>query len=162
MIHSPKRIVSYEGLGLNTAKDMEFLTDTLAIGTETWSKLETPWQEGETIIANEGYVWRTRWEAGKPYLVTKFYNATGEEVGIYCDVARPVERIAGGFAFDDLYLDVWQVPGNPPVLLDEDELAEALEAGYINQTDADVAFATARQLLAILGSGTIQLDSLNS
>jgi|GEM_PF-2565806 len=154
MIHSPKRISSSGGLGLNTKKELEFLSDTLAIGRETWGKLAVPWQEGGTIIAEEGYVWHTRWEAGKPYIITQFCNASGQEVGVYCDVAKPVQRVTDGFEFDDLYLDVWRVPGEKPVVLDEDELAEALVAGYVTQKEVDEAYLVVRELLAILGSDT--------
>jgi predicted RNA-binding protein associated with RNAse of E/G family len=162
MIHTPKRISSSGGLGLNTKKELEFLSDTLAIGRETWGKLDAPWQESGTIIAEEGYVWLTRWEANKPYIITKFYNANGQEVGTYCDIAKPLRRTADGFEFDDLYLDVWRIPGEKPVLLDEDELAEALAAKYVTQQEADAAYVAVNELLAILDSDIVQLHSLNS
>lgn len=162
MIHPPKRILSYEGLGLNTVKEMQFLSDSLAIGREVWGKLEMPWQEGDVIIADEGYQWQTRWEVGRPYIITKFYDIRSREIGTYCDVARPVERLPNGFAFDDLYLDVWQPFGEKAVLLDEDELAQALGTGHITQAEAEAAYVASSELLAILNSGTIHLDSLYS
>lgn len=150
-VHPPKYISSSEGLGVNTMKRLEFLSENIAIGTEVWQELPTPWREGETIIAKCGYRWITKWEAGKPYIITKFYDAQENLVGIYCDASRPVQKIAGGFAFDDLYLDVWQVPGEKPVILDEDELEAAVQAGFIKQSEAISARETAallRQKLA--------------
>src|SRR5687768_7395395 len=132
-LHPPKHISSIEGLGLNTIKQLDYKDDNKAVATETWGKLEKSWSESGTIIAEEGYKWVTDWEAGRPYIVTKFLDEKGEITGVYCDISRPVERVEGGFTFDDLYLDVWMVPGQEPVILDEDELKEAVEAEYITQ-----------------------------
>lgn len=149
-IHQPKLISSIEGLGINTTKQMNFLSDTIGIGTEVWGNLEKPWREGDTIIAEPGYKWLTRWEVGKPYVVNKFYDEVGKHIGTYCDVARPVRRIDGGFEFDDLYLDVWQAAGKDPAILDEDELAEALLAGYVTIKEAEEAKLTATKLVQML------------
>lgn len=145
-LHPPKHISSTEGLGLNTTKHLEFKGENKAVGTETWGELETPWMESGTIIAEPGYTWVTRWEAGKPYIITKFLNAEGELAGVYCDISRPVEREEDGFTFDDMYLDVWMVPGQEPVILDEDELKEAVQSGYITQAEAERALEVALAL----------------
>lgn len=118
----------------------------MAMGTEIWGKIPEPWTESGAIIADQGYKWVTRWEAGKPYIITKFFDEKGELVGVYCDVSRPVKRVEGGFAFDDLYLDVWMVPGREPIILDEDELKAAIAARYVTQAEADHAMRVARAL----------------
>lgn len=148
-LHPPKHISSTEGLGLNTQKSLEHLSDTVAIGTEGWGALETPWQQDDVIIALPGYIWRTRWEVGKPYVITKFLNQDGNLVGVYCDICRPVTKTDEGFAFDDLYLDVWQVPGKAPALLDEDELEEAVAAGYISTEEARQAHENASTVIKL-------------
>ena len=157
-LHPPKRISSSEGLGLNTVKKLEFVSDSLAFGTETWGELEKPWQQDDTIIALPGYLWRTRWEAGKSYIINKYLNKDGDLVGIYCDICRPVEKIGNGFEFDDLYLDVWQIPGTDPVILDEDELAEAVKAGYITAKEAEWTKNEAAKVVKLL---LTQPDLLN-
>jgi predicted RNA-binding protein associated with RNAse of E/G family len=149
-LHRPRLISSIEGLGLNTTKTMQYLTDDLAIGTEIWDTLEKPWQEGEIIIAQPGYKWVTRWETGKPYIINKFYDDKDNFIAFYCDVARPVRRIDGGFEFDDLYLDIWQPVGQPALILDDDELQDAVEAGYVTQTEANEAQAIGKQLEQML------------
>lgn len=149
-LHRPKLISSIEGLGLNTTKSMKYRSKTVAIGTEVWNELEKPWQEGEIVIARPGYKWVTRWEAGKPYIINKFYDVTGNLIGTYCDVARPVRLIESGFEFDDLYLDVWQAEGKPISILDEDELQEALGAGFITKSEADEAQRVAEELVELL------------
>lgn len=145
-IHPPKHISSTEGIGFNTIKDIDFKDENTAVGTETWQPLEKPWAEGDTIIAEAGYKWVTKWEVGKSYVITKFFNTQNILVGIYCDISRPVEKIEGGFMFDDLYLDVWQVPGQDPTILDEDELKEAVDAGYVTQEEAERATEVALKL----------------
>lgn len=149
-LHRPRLISSIEGLGLNTAKSMEYKSKTVAIGTEVWNELEKPWKEGDTIIARPGYKWVTRWEAEKPYIINKFYDDSDNLIGIYCDVARPIRLIEGGFEFDDLYLDVWQATGEPIKILDEDELQDALQAGYITMSEADEAQRVAEELVKLL------------
>lgn len=149
-LHPPKRISSTEGLGLNTKKHMDYVSNTLAFGTEIWSELEKPWQQDNTIIALPGYVWRTRWEVGKPYIINKYLDDKRKLIGIYCDINRPVEKTKDGFAFDDLYLDVWQIPGSKPVVLDEDELEEAVKAGYISKKEAGWAHKEALKVMELL------------
>lgn len=149
-LHPPKRISSGEGLGLNTKKKLDFVNETLAFGTETWGDLEKPWQQDDTIIALPGFVWRTRWEVGKPYIINKYLNERGELVGIYCDICRPVEKEGDGFAFDDLYLDVWQIPGEEPTILDEDELVESVRAGFLSEEEANTTREIAVQIKELL------------
>jgi predicted RNA-binding protein associated with RNAse of E/G family len=149
-IHPPTRISSIKGLGLNTSKTMKHETDNFAVGTEIWGELEKPWRQGETIIALPGYKWVTQWEVGKPYIITKFYDAEGNFIATYCDVARPLRRVDGGFETDDLYLDVWQVADSAPIILDEDELEIAITAGHITKDEAMISRQVADNLCHIL------------
>lgn len=146
-LHPPKHISSTKGLGLNTTKTMRHVTRDVSIGTEIWHDMREPWREGETIIAQPGYVWTTRWEVGKPYIITKFHDADAHLIGVYCDVTRPVAAIDGGFACVDLYLDVWQIAGQDPVILDEDELTAAVQAGFVQQEEAAIARGIANDVL---------------
>jgi predicted RNA-binding protein associated with RNAse of E/G family len=147
MMHPPKLISSKDGLGLNTTRQMRHATATLAISTETWGALPCPWTESGTIIAQSGYKWVTRWEVGRPYIITKIYDDAGNFVGTYCDITSAVMQKSNGFECHDMYLDIWQVPGKQPVLLDEDELEQALAASYISKAEADSARLAAEDLL---------------
>lgn len=153
-LHPPKNVSSAEGLGLNTTKSMQRISDSESIGTEVWNEMDEPWREGLTIIAEAGYVWTTKWEVGEPYIVTKFQDAALNLIAIYCDVARPVEKIEDRFTFVDLYLDVWQQPGKDPIILDEDELEDAVGAGYISNDEAIQAKRVADELVARLKNDT--------
>jgi predicted RNA-binding protein associated with RNAse of E/G family len=149
-IHPPTRISSIEGIGLNTSKTMKYETENFGIGTEVWGELEKPWRQDNTIIAMPGYKWITHWEVGKPYIVSRFYDAKGNYIATYCDVARPLRRVDGGFETDDLYLDAWQIAGTAPIILDEDELEMAIVAGYISKEEAIVAGQVAEALCRML------------
>lgn len=157
-IHKPKRIRSKSGLGANTKKSMDLISDTLGISTEIWGYVETPWVESGTIIAQRGYMWRTRWEVDRNYIVTKFYDTNRNLIGIYCDICRPVERDGKGFAFDDMYLDVWQVPGQPPAILDIEELQEAVKLHYVAESEARYMYGVAKDLSDRIASGDEILD----
>jgi len=101
------------------------------ITTEVWGRIPEPWQESGTIIAEEGYTWQTWWERGKPYLRTEFSDSSGALVGTYYDITSPIREDKGTFVCEDLYLDIWHVANGKPVLLDEDELREAVaEVSY--------------------------------
>ena len=148
--HPIKRISSIEGLGLNTTKTMRRLSDTVSIGTEVWHELHEAWKEGDTIIAQQGYIWTTKWELNKPYVITKFQDENNKLIAIYCDISRPVKQIDGGFEFEDLYLDVWQIPGQNPIILDENELAEAVIAKYLTKDEASETKRVANSLILAL------------
>lgn len=153
MLHPPKYISSFKGLGVNTTKTMRRMSDTISIGTETWNAMNEPWREGEIIIAKPGYTWVTKWEVGAPYVITKFYDHEENLIGIYCDISRPVKKIEDGFSFVDLYLDVWQPVDEKPMILDEDELNEAVKLEYISHDEAESARKTATALVNVLMSG---------
>ena len=135
---------------MGTTKQMRYLDKGLAIGTETWNELDKPWSEGDVIIALPGYKWVTKWEVGKPYIINKFFDNNNVLVGIYCDICRPVEIDKDGFRFDDLYLDVWHALGTTPVVLDEDELKEAVEVGYLTNEEATETRLVAQKVISCL------------
>ncbi|MGV9001806.1 MAG: DUF402 domain-containing protein [Candidatus Saccharimonadaceae bacterium] len=149
-LHLPKHISSTEGLGIGTTKTMRRIDEHVSIGTEVWNEMSQPWAEGPTVIAKPGYIWTSKWELNKPYIITKFQDADRKLVAVYCDVSRPVQAIGDGFSFIDLYLDVFQLPGQEPTILDKDELKAAVEATYITPDEAEEARRIADELVASL------------
>lgn len=157
-LHPPKEISSTLGLGLNTTKSLNKVSPTIWIGTEVWNELEEPWREGSTIIANPNYIWKTKWELGKPYIITRFHDEGGKLIATYCDVSRPVKQIEGGLSFIDLYLDVWVLPGQEPVILDQEELDDAVKAEYVAPEEAIEANRVATELLSNIKNNPAFLD----
>lgn len=152
-IHPPKHLLSIDGLGLpNTIKVIKTLTPTSIILEQTWQEMVKPWNQGDTIIAKPGYKWISRWEEGENYIMTKMLDEKGNLVGFYCDICDPVRKNEDGFESNDWYLDVWKPANQLPQLLDEDELEDAIEAGYLTEEQANIARQIASQLMIELKS----------
>ncbi len=132
----------------NTTRRVSYpTTDTLLLD-EIWNEMSEDWREGDTVIAKPGYKWISKWQVGKPYVIVKFYDNNENLVGVYCDVCHPVRRIENRLEYQDLYLDVWWTPkSSEPVVLDEDELQEALERKYVSSEDAEFAKSIAQELI---------------
>ncbi len=80
------------------------------------------------------------------YEIIKIWDHDGEFVGYYCNINRPPKRFKGGYEAVDLFLDLWVFPDMEYVVLDEDELEDALEKGLID----DDAEQKAREVLSRL------------
>lgn len=88
--------------------------------------------------------------AGARHDVGRFHSAAGDFTGLYSDILEPVTLPAGNdMELTDLFLDVWIGHGRAPVLLDEDELAEAQAHGWITDRQATAARAEAKRLLRL-------------
>lgn len=156
-LHPPKKLISSIGLGLtDLGNNSDYVSSNIIITTKIWEKLEKPWTQDETIIAQENYKWVTRWELNKPYLLTKIYNDSKELVGIYCDICSPIQREGISFVCYDWYLDVWQPKDSSPVLLDEDELEQAVQNKYLTDKEAQQAKAAAIFLKETLAAESLR------
>lgn len=82
--------------------------------------------------------------------IGRFYRADGSFTGIYANVLTPPAIRPGGlWETTDLFLDVWIAAGShDPVLLDEEELAEAERRGWVDRGTARRARSEATRLLA--------------
>jgi predicted RNA-binding protein associated with RNAse of E/G family len=105
---------------------------------------------GEEVLA-AGYhaVWFLY--KGEPWDIGRLYRPDGTWTGYYVDV---LERVRWEGAdpttlapLVDLFLDVWITPAGECLLLDEDELVEATQAGAISTEQAGFARHVAQNLL---------------
>jgi len=85
---------------------------------------------------------------GDPFSVFLFTNDDGSLRGWYVNLERPQRRTAIGFDYEDDLLDVWVALGAEPELLDEDELAQAVELGFVSAERAAEIRAVAERVLA--------------
>jgi Protein of unknown function (DUF402) len=85
---------------------------------------------------------------GDPFSVFLFQHEDGSLRGWYVNLERPQRRTGLGFDYEDELLDVWVPSGGPPELLDEDELAEAVQRGFVTTERAAEIQATAEGILA--------------
>ena len=94
------------------------------------------------------FVFPSRW-----YEVAAVFDAGGALIGHYTNIVRPADFAPGEWRITDLFLDVWQAPGDEPRLLDVRDLEEALAAGSISSADAEVARREADAVLASARAG---------
>jgi hypothetical protein len=90
---------------------------------------------------------------GRWYEVAAVFDATDKLVGHYTNIVHPPDFAPGEWRITDLFLDVWQAPDAEPVLLDGEDLADALAVGAISATDADAARREADAVLASARAG---------
>ncbi len=109
--------------------------------------------DGETALEpGAPIVWFTFADAWHD--IGRFHTRAGAFTGLYANVLTPVQGIQGSvWRTTDLFLDVWQPRTGAARILDEDELAAALEAGAIDDAAAARARSEAEGLLAAARTG---------
>lgn len=85
--------------------------------------------------------------------IGRFHAADGTFTGLYANVITPPVMGESIWHTTDLFLDVWWPRHGEPHLLDEDELARALERGQIEQSLASRARLEAERLLELAEAG---------
>ncbi len=91
---------------------------------------------------------------GRWHDIGRFHLADGTFTGIYANILTP-PRIEGSvWHTTDLFLDVWIPAGGTVMLLDEDELAEALALAHIGEDLAQRAREEADRLMALAAVGS--------
>lgn len=86
--------------------------------------------------------------------VGRFHTAEGAFTGLYANILEPVRFIGRReWRAVDLFLDVWLGARGAARLLDEDELAEALDRGWIDAPTAEAARQEAARVLALSRTG---------
>ena len=109
--------------------------------------------EGRTVSEDgAAIVWFTF--PGLWHDVGRFHRADGTFTGCYANVLTPVEIEPGHrWRTTDLFLDVW-LDDRGPRVLDEDEMEDALERGWIDPATAGRARAEAEGLRAAAEAGS--------
>ena len=86
--------------------------------------------------------------------IGRFHTADGVFRGFYANILTPPTFHPGGvWRTTDLFLDVWLRPGDPPFVLDRDELEEAYERGWIDSEVRQRALREVDEILAALALG---------
>lgn len=105
-------------------------------------------------LADAGFAWMAYFPDGAHHTVTTMFDAAGEVIQWYVDICREHGLDETGVPwFDDLYLDLVVYPDGRVVLLDADELDDALAHCAITQAEHDLAWREARRLLAAIEAG---------
>ena len=105
----------------------------------------------QVCIADAGYDWVQHFPDGAPYVLLAAFNECGELVQWYIDIVEYTGVDESGVPwYADLYLDIVVSPTGETLLLDVEELDEALRRGRITQEQYDFAWRQASSLLDAL------------
>ncbi|MFC1575879.1 DUF402 domain-containing protein [Gemmatimonadota bacterium] len=94
---------------------------------------------GEVVLeAGSDAVWFTF--PGSWHDIGRFHRADGTFTGIYSNILTPPVFLEGGiWETTDLFLDVWVDPHGDLTVLDEDQLENALQRGWVSPAQAERA-----------------------
>jgi len=100
----------------------------------------------QVCIKDNDYEWFEVYPENANYAITIMYDNNKNLIEWYFDIAKNV-GVENGIPYeDDLYLDMIILPNGKSLIVDEDELIEAFNAGEIQQNDVDLAYGTLKQL----------------
>ena len=139
-------IVKEGNLKIKTFNNSKFKGDIALI---KFNKMYKPYKVENTnlCIANNDYKWLEFYDYNKKYRLTAMYNEKNEIVEWYFDIAKKIGKEKGIPYEDDLYLDVVVTSTGEIILLDEDELKEALDRMEIKNLEYENAYKEAEKLI---------------
>ncbi|TFB22856.1 DUF402 domain-containing protein [Filobacillus milosensis] len=118
-------------------------------------KLTFTYGDEEVCVVDNGYAWMQHFPDDDFYSVTTSFNEMGEPVQFYFDICRGIGTEDGVPYLDDLFVDVVYLPSGKVIVLDEDELDEALEQQEIDEDHYQFAQTTTQQVIQKLEEGYI-------
>lgn len=108
----------------------------------------------QLLLADKGYLWMQQFPEGKNYALTTMVNDKKEIIQWYFDICREPRINRKGIPyFDDLYLDIVVLPRGELVILDGDELEEALKKGDVTEGEYKLAWAETKKLVKEINEG---------
>lgn len=116
----------------------------------------------ELCLADNGFIWMQHFPSACNYALTTMIDNQGEIVQWYFDICTGNKIDSAEIPYyDDLYLDVVLLPSGEILLLDEDELLEALENKDITKEQYDLAYVEAHKIMEAIRTkkGKLPLNS---
>lgn len=104
----------------------------------TYDALGTQREPGDVAI--------TKLREGRWWYPTVYRGTDGEVKGKYVNVCTPVEVFPDAVRYVDLHVDVIQPLDGDVEIVDEDELAAAVEAGHVGEALAETATSVAERV----------------
>lgn len=108
--------------------------------------VESP--QGKMKIADCGYFWMQIAPEEKHWWLTVMFDSNGKLLQSYFDITREnhIQDTMESY-FIDLFLDVFIPAYKSPVILDRDELDDALRVALITESEHQMALYTADQIM---------------
>lgn len=122
-------------------------------------KISTP--KGKIIIDNH-YKLLEFYDYSSKIKLSAFYNKNNEIIEWYFDIAKELGKENEVPYEDDLYLDVIVKPDGKIILLDEEELQEALKRFEITKVEYEMAYKEANKLIMLLRANTLNLKKFTN
>lgn len=117
--------------------------------------------DGRTLrLLDRGYQMLQWMPDGAPWAVTAFLDGEGQAAEWYFDVTASSGVEFGLPYYDDLLLDVVVLQDGTVHLLDEDELREAVQGGFVTPGQEAFAYGVARDIREGIGSDVRALRSV--
>lgn len=110
-------------------------------------KISTP--KGKVIIDNN-YKLLGFYDYSSKVKLSAFYDKSDNIIEWYFDIAKEIGKENGVPYEDDLYLDIVVNPNGKIILLDEEELEEALNRFEITKEEYEMAYEEANKLIMLL------------
>ena len=104
----------------------------------------------DKVIVDNNYRLLEFYDYSHKVKLSAFYNNHNDIIEWYFDIAKVLGKENGIPYEDDLYLDVVVTPEGKIILLDEEELKEALQNSIITKEEYEMAYVEANKLIALL------------
>jgi uncharacterized protein len=147
-LRPPDHVTVYENELVHAGSDA---TITIMRATQ----LKRPIVIQNKVVFEDGApaVWFTFPDA--EYDIGRFHTRSGEFTGLYANVLTPVEFVSPTeWRTTDLFVDVWADLDGSVHVLDEDELDEAADRGWVDNQTASRARTVAHQITREFREGT--------
>lgn len=108
-------------------------------------------------IVDNGYIWLQQFPDGKNYTITTMFDENGEIVQWYIDICYEIGIENGIPWWDDLFLDIVVLPTGEIILLDEEEIEDALVGGSIDQSMYDLAWNEVNKIITCINEKNVDL-----
>ena len=99
-------------------------------------------------LADNGYYWLQLAIKNKNYWITAMYDSNKKLIQYYIDITKEnIIRQQGKSYFYDLFLDIVKLSNEKIILLDEEELMDALNNNVIDKEEFEFAYKEAREII---------------
>jgi uncharacterized protein len=114
---------------------------------------------GEDVrLADNGFLWMQHFPQGAHHAVTTIFDEHNDLTRWYIDVCRRhYQDTEGHIWYEDLYLDIDVSPEGKMLLLDADELDDALHQGDISGLEYELAWREVNTLMDAIGERMLPL-----
>jgi uncharacterized protein len=134
---------------------------TLLHAIKVAAPLKVRYGDSERSIVDDGYMWLQHFPLGQNFGLLTVFDQNGSIIQWYIDICHGIGTENGVPWLDDLYLDIVVLPTDELILLDEDELQEALENDTITKEQFDLAWLECERIKRLIEQNEFILFDLS-